>query len=64
MTIQEFTIRIGDDVLEDLQRRRRATRWPAGLDRGSWGDGASVAFVRRLVDRWLSGFDWRARKSA
>lgn len=49
-------------MLEDLQRRLRATRWPAGLDSGSWEDGASLSFVRRLVEHWLCGFDWRAQE--
>jgi len=62
MTIREFTIRIGDDTLEDLQRRLRATRWPTGLDSASWEDGASLAFIQRLVAHWHSGFDWRAQE--
>ena len=63
MTVRPFAIRIPDAGLDDLHRRLAAARWPGSLDEGSWEDGASLAFVRRLADHWLHRFDWRAEEA-
>ena len=62
MDIQPFEIHIDPSQVDDLQRRLQATRWPATLDRESWSDGASLAFVERLLHHWLTRFDWRAQE--
>jgi pimeloyl-ACP methyl ester carboxylesterase len=46
--------------LDDLRRRLDSTRWPAVLDESAAVHGISVATVRRLAERWRTGFDWRA----
>jgi pimeloyl-ACP methyl ester carboxylesterase len=46
--------------LDDLQDRLRRTRFverPSGSD---WRSGVPPEFLRRLVARWLEGFDWPA----
>jgi epoxide hydrolase len=46
--------------LDDLRSRLERTRWSHELT-GSGSDyGVPVAYVRRLVDYWLDGYDWRA----
>lgn len=35
---------------------------PRRLDAESWGDGASLAFMERLISHWRLGFDWRAQE--
>lgn len=63
MAIRPFTIHIPDETLRDLRMRLQAIRWPASLDAESWDDGAGLAFMKRLVDYWLRGFDWRAQET-
>lgn len=63
MTPRAFRIDIPQAQLDDLHQRLRATRLPAALDAGSWDDGASLAFMRRLADHWLHRFDWRAQEA-
>ncbi len=62
MTIRPFTIRIPDEAIQDLRRRLQATRWPVSFDDAGWEDGASLSFIKRLVDHWLHRFDWREQE--
>ena len=61
--LRSFAIHIEDDDIEDLRRRLRATRFPHVMDETHWDDGASAAFMRRLVHHWLHQFDWRATET-
>ncbi len=63
MNRRDFKIHIPDEHIEDLERRLRATRWPAAMDADQWGDGASLTFMRRLVEHWSNRFDWRAQEA-
>ncbi len=70
--IRPFRIAVPDSVLDDLRERLRRTRWTAepviesdapteaGLLPPTWKYGVPVAHVRRLVEYWLDGYDWRA----
>lgn len=62
MTIRAFRISIPDASIEDLRNRLKVTRWSASLDPNGWEDGASLSFMKRLVDHWLYRFDWRAQE--
>jgi microsomal epoxide hydrolase len=53
-------VHVEDAVLDDLQRRLAATRWPDEPPGAGWEQGAPVAHVRALAERWRAGFDWRA----
>jgi pimeloyl-ACP methyl ester carboxylesterase len=63
MQIKPFTIAIGDDQLEDLDRRLQHTRWPDALPDMDWEDGTDLTFLRRLTEYWQKGFDWRAQEA-
>ena len=68
--IRPFRIDIPQSDLDDLLARLGNTRWPAdptgdardGAD--DWSRGVPAAYLRRLVDYWRDGFDWRAQESA
>lgn len=56
-------IAIADSQLDDLRRRLEAARWPAELPGGDWDYGTEQGFLRSLVERWTSGYDWRRTES-
>ena len=49
-----------DEALTDLQARLDNTRWPEPATVDGWGQGAPLASVQALVERWRNGYDWRA----
>ena len=61
-SLKPFRINVPQHDLDDLRARLERTRWgeeaPAGVDYG-----VPLAYVRRLFDRWLNGYDWRAWES-
>lgn len=59
-----FTLHLPDGVLDDLRSRLERTRWPDEPPLPPWSTGASVAYVKALVDYWRTGFDWRAQEAA
>lgn len=42
-TITPFTIHVSDDVLDNLKRRLRATRWPEPEPVDDWSQGVPLA---------------------
>ena len=64
MKIAPFTIRIADAALADLRDRLARTRWPDELNDADWGWGTLSGSLRRLVEYWGSGFDWRVQEAA
>jgi len=59
-----FKLAITDAVLDDLRDRLARTRWPDEPPLEPWSTGASVAYVKTLVDYWRRDFDWRKQESA
>ncbi|WP_207782016.1 epoxide hydrolase family protein [Phytoactinopolyspora limicola] len=57
--IHPFTINIPQDELDDLQSRLVRTRLTQELPDAGWDYGVPVEFVRRLVDYWKDGYNWR-----
>lgn len=62
MNIRPFKIAVSEEQLDDLLARLKLTRMPRSLDTESWDDGASLAFMERLISHWRLGFDWRAQE--
>jgi len=57
---RETRLNVPAEVLDDLQVRLAATRLPQQQAGPDWATGTPISFVSRLVERWRSGFDWRA----
>lgn len=66
--IRPFRIEIPETDLNDLQTRLAAIRWPEepparepsqGPIPPGWEYGVPTSYVRRLVERWCCGYDWR-----
>ncbi|WP_345750667.1 epoxide hydrolase family protein [Microbacterium rhizophilus] len=51
---------VSDEDLADLRSRLRRTRWADDWPASGWDAGTDPDVLRRLVDRWADGFDWRA----
>ncbi|SPM34367.1 alpha/beta hydrolase fold family protein [Mycobacterium rhizamassiliense] len=58
-----FPIAVPDSALDDLRRRLDNARWPAELSDSGWDYGTEQAFLRTVVERWRSGYDWRTTES-
>ena len=63
-TIRPFTIEVGDDVLDDLRRRLRATRWADAEVVDDWSQGTPLAYLQEFCAYWADEYDWRAREAA
>jgi pimeloyl-ACP methyl ester carboxylesterase len=62
LRLESFSVRIDEEVLADLRRRIRSTRWPDPAPGAPWGQGVDLEYVRRLLAHWAETFDWRARE--
>jgi pimeloyl-ACP methyl ester carboxylesterase len=59
---EPFTIDVADEILEDLRARIRSTRLPDQVPGVGWDQGAELDHLRRTLEYWADGFDWRARE--
>ncbi len=61
--ITPFPIQVAEIELTDLAGRLARTRWP---DAGTVTDGSqgpTLSAIRRLIERWQEGYDWRATEA-
>jgi len=58
-----FRLEVPEETLADLRARLTRVRWPDEPPLEPWSTGASVAYLKRLVDYWRDGFDWRAEEA-
>ena len=50
-------------ALDDLRERLARTRWPDKETVDDAGQGAPLARMRRLINHWQGGYDWRAAEA-
>jgi len=60
--IAPFAVSVPDEVLADLRARIRNTHWPGQAPGAAWAQGTDLEYLKRLLDYWASGFDWRAQE--
>jgi epoxide hydrolase len=58
--IRPFRVDVPDADLDDLRARLAATRFTDEITGSGFDYGVSVEWVKRMVERWGSGYDWRA----
>ncbi|NUT45767.1 MAG: epoxide hydrolase [Saccharothrix sp.] len=58
--IRPYRIDISQEVLDDLKDRLDRTRWTDDAPGAEGEYGVDLGYVRRLVDHWRTGYDWRA----
>ena len=61
--LRPFQLAVPESVLEDLRQRLLRTRLPDEPPLDPWSTGTSVAYLKRLIDYWCDGFDWRAQEA-
>jgi pimeloyl-ACP methyl ester carboxylesterase len=61
--ITPFRIDVPQGDLDDLAARLAATRWPGELAGAGTGYGMPLGTVRRLAERWRTGYDWRVHEA-
>src|SRR3954468_1277019 len=59
---EPFTIDVADEVLDDLRERIRSMRWPDQIPGIGWNQGTELDYLRRTLDHWADGFDWRGQE--
>ncbi|KAI0320756.1 Alpha/Beta hydrolase protein [Amylostereum chailletii] len=57
-----FTIAVHDDKLASLKRKLALTEFPDELEDAGWDYGVPLADIKRLVERWQNGYDWRVHE--
>lgn len=57
-------ITVSDSELDYLRMRLSSTRWPVDWPLAEWEAGTSPATLRRLVEYWASGYDWRSHEAS
>lgn len=62
--LEPTPIHVPDDVLEDLRRRLRATRWPLDVGNEDGWYGVRRDYLEDLCASWADSFDWRAAERA
>jgi pimeloyl-ACP methyl ester carboxylesterase len=58
--IRPFRIDIPQAELDDLRDRLDRVRWAEELPDVGWDYGVPVGYVKKLVEYWRNGYDWRA----
>jgi pimeloyl-ACP methyl ester carboxylesterase len=61
--MQPYRIDVADAVLADLHARLAITRWPVAAAGVGWDRGTDPEFLRELLNRWRTGYDWRRHEA-
>ena len=64
MTETPFTIAVPDDKLHLLRRKLELASLPDELEDADWTYGVPLTDIKRLVERWKGGYDWRKHEKA
>lgn len=59
-----MAVALDPELLDDLRRRLRATRWPAIIGEDSWEYGVPQVWLADMVDYWANEWDWSAQADA
>lgn len=61
--MKPFRLQVPDSALADLRERLARTRLPDEAPGPAWKTGASLSYMRELLEYWRSRFDWRAQEA-
>lgn len=57
-------ISVTDTELDELRARLLNTRWPTAWPLSGWDAGTEAGELRRLVEYWMTDYDWRVHEAA
>jgi pimeloyl-ACP methyl ester carboxylesterase len=60
--IRPFTLKIDQQVLDDLAQRLAMTRWPDPQTPEDWSQGLPLDYAKQLAAYWQTEYDWRERE--
>ena len=63
MPIEQFHIKVNQEVLDDLTNRLNHIRWPKNIENKDWERGTDLAYLQSLVSYWLGHYDWRMQEA-
>jgi pimeloyl-ACP methyl ester carboxylesterase len=61
--IKKIEISLAQSFLDDLKTKLRLTRWPDDIEGSGWTYGASLDYMKELINYWSTYFDWRKTES-
>lgn len=61
-SIRPFTLKIDQQVLDDLSQRLTMTRWPDRETPKDWSQGLPLDYAQQLTTYWQHEYDWRKRE--
>ena len=59
-----FKISVSDSQISLLKQKLDLATFPDELDEAGWSYGAPLSDLKRLVNRWKDGYDWRKHEAA
>lgn len=62
-SVTPFRINVAQDVLDDLRRRLKDTRWPYRVAGTGWDAGTDPDYLRGLISHWQNVYDWRKQEA-
>jgi microsomal epoxide hydrolase len=62
--IAPYTLAIPQTAIDDLHARLARVRWADEAPDAPWAYGASLGFMREMVDHWRHRYDWRSTEAA
>jgi pimeloyl-ACP methyl ester carboxylesterase len=60
---RRFKLNVPESALVDLNERLARTRFPDEPPNAPWATGASVAYLKELLDYWRTKFSWREQEA-
>lgn len=61
--VTEFKVSIPQTELDDLKIRLKNTRWPGEASGSEWHYGTSEAYLKKLIDYWITTYDWKKQEA-
>lgn len=61
--MEVFKVSVSQQVMDDLKSRLQNTRWPGEAEGSGWHFGTSEAYLKELVQYWLTSYDWRQQEA-
>ncbi|KAJ6584441.1 Alpha/Beta hydrolase protein [Mycena capillaripes] len=58
-----FKVAVSDAQIDELRQKLKLTRFPDELKDAGWEYGAPLTDIRRLVERWQNGYNWREHEA-